>query len=85
MNKKKVNLKKTRSGFKSNFIQLLANFFYQSVAVVGYYLKFEYRCSTFIDEESIIAGYGKLNYDFKYPFPRWLILKVWGTTSWKNF
>jgi len=56
-----------------------------SIAVILYFLKFKYSCSTFIDEESIVAGYGKLIYnDFKYPFPRWLKIKIWGTTKWKE-
>ena len=41
--------------------------------------------STFIDEDSIIMGYGDLNYDFEYPLPDYIIISKYGTTSWSEF
>jgi len=38
--------------------------------------------STFIDEDTIIMGFGKLDYDFEFPLPKDEIIKRFGTTSW---
>lgn len=45
----------------------------------------KHHCSTFIDEDTIIVGYGKLDYDFQYPLPPDYIKKIYGTTSWKEW
>lgn len=41
--------------------------------------------STFIDEDTIILGYGKLDYDFEFPLPNSIIIKDYGTTSWTEY
>jgi hypothetical protein len=41
--------------------------------------------STFIDEDTIIVGYGKLDYDFEYPLPSNIIKDIYGTTSWDEW
>lgn len=41
--------------------------------------------STFIDEDTIIAGYGELNIDFEFPLSREIIEKEYGTTSWRQY
>lgn len=45
----------------------------------------KYSCSTFIDEDTIIAGYGNLDIDFEYPLPPDYIKKIFGTTSWTEY
>jgi hypothetical protein len=40
--------------------------------------------STFIDEDTIIMGYGKLDYDFEFPLPMETIKKIHGTISWSE-
>ena len=40
--------------------------------------------STFIDEDTIIMGYGNLDYDFEFPLPIETIRKIHGTTSWSE-
>lgn len=41
--------------------------------------------STFIDEDTIVAGYGGLDgYDFKYPLPSVYIRQIFGSTSWNE-
>jgi len=44
----------------------------------------EYSVSTFIDEESILAGYGNLNIDFEYPLPHYKILEIFGASTWEG-
>lgn len=41
--------------------------------------------SEFIDEDTIIAGYGQLGIDFEYPLPRVYIKQIYGTTSWSEY
>ena len=41
--------------------------------------------STFIDEDTIIMGYGKLNITFEYPLPDYIICLFYGTTSWSKY
>ena len=41
--------------------------------------------STFIDEDTIIMGYGKLNITFEYPLPDYIICSIYGTTSWSKY
>lgn len=45
----------------------------------------KYSTSTSIDEDTILAGYGKLDYDFEFPLPPSLIIKEFGTTSWDEY
>lgn len=50
----------------------------------------KYSTSTFIDEDTIVAGYGQLDdksnpYDFKFPLPSVYIKHIFGTTSWETF
>jgi len=54
------------------------------IAVFLYELGIKHSCSTFIDEDTIIAGYGDLNFDFTYPLPKEYIIKIYGTTSWHS-
>jgi hypothetical protein len=42
------------------------------------------KISTFIDEDTIIMGYGNLDYDFEFPLPMETIRKIHGTTSWSK-
>jgi hypothetical protein len=44
----------------------------------------QWNVSTFIDEDSIIAGYGNLNMDFQFPLPVVYIKAIYGTTSWSK-
>ena len=44
-----------------------------------------YFTSTFIDEDTILAGYGNLDYDFEFSLPREIIIKEFGTTSWREY
>lgn len=47
--------------------------------------------STFIDEDTIIAGYGGfdgkfgMGYDFKYPLPNHFIRMIYQTNSWHQY
>lgn len=41
--------------------------------------------STFIDEDTIIAGYGNLDYDFEFPLPASKIREIYGTNSWNKY
>jgi hypothetical protein len=41
--------------------------------------------STFIDEDTILLGYGELDYDFEFPLPKNIIIKEYGTTSWNEY
>ena len=57
-------------------------------AVAMYSIGKKPNCSTFIDEVSITAGYGKLNSigDFQYDLPRWCIRKMYkGCTKWSDY
>ena len=57
-------------------------------AVAMYSIGKKPNCSTFIDEVSITAGYGKLNSigDFQYDLPRWCIRKMYkGCTKWNDY
>jgi len=46
----------------------------------------KWAVSTFIDEDTITAGYGGLdvNGDFEYPLPTIYIRQIYGTTSWSH-
>lgn len=57
-------------------------------AVAMYSIGKKPACSTFIDEVSITAGYGKLNDIgcFQYDLPRWCVRKLFkGCTKWKDY
>lgn len=54
------------------------------IAILLYLLGIKHSVSTFIDEDTIIAGYGSLNRDFYYPLPTSYVRKIYGTTSWAN-
>lgn len=54
----------------------------EQIAVDKYNNKEKYSVSTFIDEDTIIAGYGKLDIDFEFPLPSYLIVEIYGTQSW---
>lgn len=41
--------------------------------------------STFIDEDTIISGYGKLDYDFEFPLPVDKVIEIHGTNSWEQY
>ena len=43
-----------------------------------------YSISEFVDEDTIIAGYGSLNTDFEYPLPVIYIKQIFGTLSWSD-
>ena len=45
----------------------------------------QYSVSEFIDEDTIIAGYGELNIDFEFPLPVVYIKQIYGTTSWNEY
>jgi hypothetical protein len=45
----------------------------------------KYGVSEFIDEDTIIAGYGNLNTDFEFPLPVVYIKQIYGTTSWGEY
>ncbi len=53
-------------------------------AVRRFQLGEPYMVSEFIDEDTIIAGYGKLDYDFEFPLPRVYIKQIYKTTSWSQ-
>lgn len=55
------------------------------VAVDRYNNGEKYSTSTSIDEDTILAGYGKLDYDFEFPLPPSLIIKEFGTLSWDEY
>ena len=57
-------------------------------AVVMYKIGKTPSCSTFIDEVSIPAGYGKLNDvgSFKYDLPKRYVRKLFkGCTNWNDY
>jgi len=55
----------------------------EEIAISRYENGEQYSCSSFIDEDTIIAGYGEIeDYDFVYPLPPEYIIKIYGTSSW---
>lgn len=44
-----------------------------------------FSVSEFIDEDTIIAGYGSLRVDFEFPLPVTYIKHLFGTTSWAEW
>lgn len=54
------------------------------IALLKYIIGVKYQTSTFIDEDTITMGYGKLDSigEFQYPLPNKIIKHKMGTTSW---
>ena len=57
----------------------------KKIALERYFKGEQYNVSTFIDEDTIIMGYGELDYDFEYPLPKGIIINEYGTTSWREW
>lgn len=57
----------------------------EKIAVERYNKGEKYSTSSFIDDDTIIAGYGNLDYDFEYPLPKYIIEDIFGTTSWREY
>jgi len=55
------------------------------IAIFLYHSGLRHSCSTAIDEDTIIAGYGSLDIDFYYPLPVSYVKKIYGTTSWSEY
>lgn len=51
----------------------------------SFWVREQFSVSEFIDEDTIIAGYGKMDYDFELPLPKTYIIQIFGTTSWKKY
>lgn len=45
----------------------------------------KFSSSTFIDEDTIILGYGNLDIDFEFPLPAHITVKEYGTQSWVQY
>lgn len=54
----------------------------EKIALEKYNKGEKFSVSTFIDEDTIILGYGKLDYDFEFPLPAYITVKEYGTQSW---
>lgn len=57
----------------------------EEIAIERYNKGEKFLVSTFIDEDTIIAGYGDLNIDFEFSLPPQIIYKIYGTTSWTEY
>ena len=57
----------------------------EKIAFIRYNAGEPHHCSTSIDEDTIIAGYGELGYDFEYPLSNEIIRKIYGTNSWHEY
>ena len=57
----------------------------EKIALEKYENGEEFSVSTFIDEDTIILGYGKLDYDFEFPLPANITVKEYGTQSWAEY
>jgi hypothetical protein len=57
------------------------------IALCLYLLGKKYSSSTFIDEDTITAGYGKLDHIglFKYNLPNWLIFRIYKCKTWSKW
>ena len=80
----KIKLKKWLQRKAWNILYVVRSY----CAVAMYSIGKKPSCSTFIDEVSITAGYGKLNSigDFQYNLPRWCIRRIYkGCTKWKDY
>lgn len=57
----------------------------EQIALDRYNKGEKYTISTFIDEDTIILGYGELSYDFEFPLPAFIAVKEFGTQSWEQY
>lgn len=57
----------------------------EQIALERYNSGEQHNVSTFIDEDTIIDGYGKLDYDFEFPLPVDKIKEIYGTNSWSTY
>lgn len=57
----------------------------EKIALEKYENGEKFSVSTFIDEDTIILGYGKLDYDFEFPLPAHITIKEYGTLSWTEY
>ena len=57
----------------------------EQIALNRYLNGEKYSVSTFIDEDSIVAGYGRLDLDFEFPLPSEIIRMEHGTLSWTEW
>lgn len=57
----------------------------EEIALERYNSAEQYSTSCFIDDDTIIAGYGKLDYDFEFPLPVEKIKEIYGTNSWNTY
>lgn len=57
----------------------------EAEALLRYNKGEQFFTSTSIDEDTILAGYGKLDYDFEFPLPYFLIKMIYGTLSWGEY
>ena len=55
------------------------------IAVLLWAIRIKPSISTFIDEDTIIMGYGQLRYEFYYPLPNWIVKLKYGTISWNVY
>jgi len=89
------NVKGILSYYKGNF-QIEIESYYDEIeytkeeiiAIKRFQSGEKYSISTFIDEDTIIMGYGGMNehsYDFKYPLPAIYTIQLYGTLSWTEY
>lgn len=57
----------------------------EKIAVNRYESGEKHSTSCFIDDDTIIAGYGELDYDFEFQLPTIIIKDIYGTTSWSEY
>lgn len=57
----------------------------EEIAIAKYNKGIPPSVSTFIDEDTIILGYGKLDIDFEFPLPAHITVKEYGTQSWAEY
>jgi hypothetical protein len=57
----------------------------EQIALERYNNGESFSSSTFIDEDTIILGYGNLDYDFEFPLPSYITVKEYGTQSWTEY
>ena len=57
----------------------------EDIALDRYNKGEQFSVSTFIDEDTIIMGYGNLDYDFEFPLPNYVVVKEFGTHSWSQY
>lgn len=57
----------------------------EEIALEKYNKGEKFSVSTFIDEDTIILGYGKSDYDFEFPLPAHITVKEYGTQSWSEY